>query len=62
MEEGRRLRLKDKVAIITGAARGIGKAVAMTFADEGCNAAICDIDAELLFETQKEIEARIFKL
>ncbi|MDR1562716.1 MAG: 3-oxoacyl-[acyl-carrier-protein] reductase [Dysgonamonadaceae bacterium] len=35
--------LKGKTAIITGAARGIGKAVAKRFAEEGCNIAFTDL-------------------
>ena len=34
--------LEGKVAIITGAARGIGKAVAMKFAQEGANIAFTE--------------------
>ena len=33
--------LKDKVAIITGATRGIGRAIAIRFAEEGCDIAFC---------------------
>ena len=40
------LRLKDKVAIITGAARGIGYATAMRFADEGAIVIACDVEIE----------------
>jgi len=49
--------LKDKVSVITGGARGIGRAIALAFAKEGSNIAICDINPELLAEVQKEIAA-----
>jgi len=38
------LRLKDKVAIITGAARGIGLVTAQVFAREGARVVLCDLD------------------
>jgi 3-oxoacyl-[acyl-carrier protein] reductase len=37
-------RLKDKVAIVTGSARGIGKAIALQLAEEGCTVIISDLD------------------
>lgn len=49
--------LKDKVAVVTGGAKGIGREIALLFAKEGADIAICDVNAETLAATQKEIEA-----
>ena len=48
--------LTDKVAIVTGAARGIGKAIAIKLARQGADIVICDILDEVT-ETACEIEA-----
>ena len=50
--------LKDKVAIITGAGRGLGKAFALRFADEGVKLLLPDISLERAEGTVKEIKAR----
>jgi 3-oxoacyl-[acyl-carrier protein] reductase len=48
-------RVKDKVAIITGASRGLGKAMALTLAREGANIAIWEIEMEGAEQTAKEV-------
>lgn len=50
--------LEGKVAIITGAARGIGKAIALKFAQEGADVAFTDLNADDNFKnTEKELQA-----
>ena len=45
------MRLRDKVAIITGAGRGIGQATAVKFATEGAKVVVCDLTPEWIEET-----------
>jgi 3-oxoacyl-[acyl-carrier protein] reductase len=52
------LGLKGKVALITGGSQGIGKAIALTLAEEGCNLAICARGKEALDSSAKEIRAK----
>ena len=52
------LQLKGKTAVITGATRGIGRAIAECFADEGVNVAICARNPEQVAETVKALEAK----
>ena len=54
MEES--LKLKDRVALVTGGAQGIGKAVALLLARNGADVVISDINLEKAEETAKEIE------
>ncbi|MDD5680279.1 MAG: 3-oxoacyl-[acyl-carrier-protein] reductase [Candidatus Omnitrophica bacterium] len=49
--------LKDKVAIITGGARGIGKEMALLLAREGARICICDINDESIQAAVKDIES-----
>jgi 3-hydroxybutyrate dehydrogenase len=49
------MKLKDKSAIITGAASGIGKEIAIIFAREGAKVAIADLNKDAADATAKEI-------
>ena len=49
--------LTDRVAVVTGAAVGIGESIAVTFANFGAHLAICDRDVENLDRTADAIEA-----
>jgi meso-butanediol dehydrogenase/(S,S)-butanediol dehydrogenase/diacetyl reductase len=44
--------LKDKAAIVTGAAQGIGKAIAERLTEEGCEVLWADIDAQKVMQAQ----------
>jgi len=50
------LGIRDRVALVTGGARSLGKADAVTLAGEGCKVAIVDLNAEGAAETAGEIE------
>ena len=48
--------LNDKTALITGAARGIGKQIALLFASEGCNIAFTDLEEnDLALQTKPAV-------
>jgi len=51
------VRLKDKVAIITGSARGIGQATAWKFAAEGAKVVVCDLERNGVDEVVSQIIA-----
>jgi 3-oxoacyl-[acyl-carrier protein] reductase len=50
--------LNGKVAVVTGAAQGIGKTIALLFAAKGLSLVLCDINLEAAEETAREIEEK----
>lgn len=50
-------RLRNKVAIVTGAGAGNGRAIALRFAEEGCAVAVSDINLVAVRETAQMVEA-----
>jgi 3-oxoacyl-[acyl-carrier protein] reductase len=50
------MRLRDKVAIVTGAGRGIGLGIALAFAREGARVAMCDVDTSHFERDLAQIE------
>src|SRR5579862_3028547 len=56
-KENMETRLLGKTAIVTGASRGIGRAIAMRLAGEGARVVLCARDGNLMEYAVKEIEA-----
>ncbi len=52
------LALANKAAIVTGGSRGIGRAIALALADEGCRVAVCARGEEALRQVEAELRAR----
>ena len=50
------MRLENKIAIVTGAAQGIGRGIALEYAKEGADLMLMDMNAESLANTAKEVE------
>ncbi|HEB88897.1 MAG TPA: SDR family NAD(P)-dependent oxidoreductase [Deltaproteobacteria bacterium] len=53
-----RKNLRDQVAVVTGAASGIGRALALGLAEEGCRLALVDVDAEGLASIAETLRAK----
>jgi len=49
--------LKEKVVVITGAANGLGKALAIEFFKQGCHLALIDIDMVGLENLKNELKS-----
>jgi NAD(P)-dependent dehydrogenase (short-subunit alcohol dehydrogenase family) len=50
------MKLTDKVAIVTGAAAGIGRAIALAFAREGAHVVLADVEGERVKQVEQELQ------
>lgn len=51
------MQLLDRVAVVTGAAQGLGRSIALAMAQEGADIVLCDLQEDKLAEVSAEIEA-----
>lgn len=52
------MKLKDKVAVVTGSGRGIGRCIAERLAEEGASVVVCDVDGDGATKTASEIASQ----
>jgi len=52
------MRLKDKITLVTGGARGIGREIALLFAKEGSHIVVCDVNVQEAEKTCLDIQAQ----
>ena len=52
------MKLKDKVAVVTGAGSGLGRAIALRFADEGARIVVAELNEATAHETLKLVHAK----
>jgi short-subunit dehydrogenase len=57
-----RMKLENRTAVITGAASGIGRALAQNLAAKGCNLALADVNVEGLEETARMVQSNSIRV
>jgi len=56
-DQGAGMSLHGKIALVTGAAQGIGRDIAIALANDGADVAICDVNIEAAQKTAGDLEA-----
>ncbi len=56
------MRLKDKVAIVTGSGRGIGEGIALRFAEEGAKIVVNDVNEADALRTVEKLKTWVDRL